>query len=517
MHTLLAALLRPLFLALALAAPCVLEERAATPAPDARPNFVFVLGEGHGWSSTSVAMDGATKDARPPGATPALERLAQEGLRFSRFYASCPRCTPSRAAFLTGISPAKLHMTYVNERGVERRRRDDEDTAATPRVIAPEPRGELPDDVRTIADRLRAAGYATAHFGKWHVGRADPTSHGFDESDGANTNQGPERGVAPNPRQASVITERGIAFVKASVAAKKPFYLQLSHYGAGNEDEVTPQALARARELAPGLRSKELAELAGVLDMDMAIGRVLAALDELGIADHTYVIFSTDHGTPGGSRRNSANPPLRGGKGSLHEGGVRVPFLVRGPKVVAGKVCSVRTSALDLVPTLLELAQRPIEAAAKPDGLTAVEGGSLAPLLASGTGFVARPRAELVLHYPHDDLDNGGPASAIYVDDWKLLRNYETDAVELFDIVADPEESHDRAATEPKVVERLRAQLDAYLKAVDAQMPRPATAADGAGASSDPKPTTGGSDEDPPRKRRGGREKGDREERSDVR
>lgn len=491
------------------------------------PNFVFILGEGHGWSSTSVDMDGTPpSDARPTGVTPNLEALAAQGMRFSDFYASCPRCTPSRASFLTGISPAKLHMTYVNEGGTGKREgggngggqgggkgggkgggqgggqgagkggpqgggrggakggnepaapAENADASKYPlmRMIPPSPEMELPADVKTTGDVLRGAGYATAHFGKWHAGRMDPTKHGFDVSDGPNTNQGPDRGEAPNPKQSTAITDRGIDFMRQQVKEGKPFFLQLSHYGCGSEAEATPESVAEVRALMPQLQGKQLGSAAGMRDMDKAIGRVMAALKELGIADHTYVFFSTDHGTPGGGsvRGVGANPPLTGAKGSVSDGGIRVPFLAWGPGVKAGTTSHVRATGMDLLPTMLDLAGKPLPKPEKPDARNVVEGGSLTGVLKNGgQGTVSRPREEIVVHFPHYDLNNGGPASAIFVGDLKLIRNYDTGKVTLYDIVKDPGESRDLAAKMPDKVKDMEARLDAYLKAVDAQMPRP--------------------------------------------
>ena len=478
---------------------------APNPTQVAKPNFVFVLGEGLGWSSASVDFDGREPShAKPAGLTPNLERLAEGGLRFSDFYATAPRCTPSRASFFTGISPAKLHMTYVNEGGANRRERDDPAEIAARRVLPPSPSSELPSGVKTTGDVLRAAGYATAHFGKWHVGRTDPTKHGFDVSDGANTNQGPERGETPNPKQFGAITDRAIEFMRAQVQAKKPFFVQVSHYSAANEDEVTPESLEFAKKLLPDARGKTLAIAAGTRDLDLAIGRVLATLRELGVDGNTYVFFSTDHGTPGGGggreggeRRAGANPPFVGGKGSVREGGVRVPFLVAGPGVQAGSVSSVRASGMDLLPTLLELAGAPLVKSEKPDEPLVVEGGSLANVLKhAGAGAVERSHAELVLHFPHYDLDNGGPATAIYSGAWKLVRNYETGRVTLHDLAKDREEAHDVAEKEQEVVKDLTARMDAYLKAVNAQMPTP----------NDGTAPKGGENE--PRKEKGGGKKG---------
>ena len=511
-------MIRPLlclFVLLLQAAAPAGDAPATQPATARKPNFVFILGEGHGWSSTSVDMDSTPpSDARPAGLTPNLEAMAAQGMRFSDFYASCPRCTPSRASFFTGISPAKLHMTYVNEGGAGKREGGGKggkgggkggkagNDAAAPgdgadadkypllRMIAPSPEMELPADVKTTGDVLRGAGYATAHFGKWHAGRMDPTKHGFDMSDGPNTNQGPDRGEQPNPKQSTMITDRGIDFMRQQVKAGKPFFLQLSHYGCGSEEEATPESVAEVRKLMPQLQGKQLGSVAGMRDMDKAIGRVMAALKELGIADNTYVFFSTDHGTPGGgsARGVGANPPLTGAKGSVSDGGIRVPFLVWGPGVKPDTTSHVRATGMDLLPTMLDLAGKPLPKPDEPDARNVVEGGSLSSVLKNGgQGTVSRPREEIVVHFPHYDLNNGGPASAIFVGDLKLIRNYDTGKVSLFDIVKDPGESRDLAAKMPDKVKELEARLDAYLKAVDAQMPRPnpeAGKASDAGASS---------------------------------
>ncbi|MBL8723070.1 MAG: sulfatase-like hydrolase/transferase, partial [Planctomycetes bacterium] len=237
-----------LLLVALLAVQALAAQTAAVPSTRA-PNFVVLVleGTGAGWASTSVAMDDHRPNARAFAAqTPSLQRLAKTGMRFSDFYVSAPRCTPSRASLLTGMSAAKLGMTYVNDGGSERRGagaggRSSENDDASPVVHKLSPatsRTELPQEVTTIAELLHGNGYATAHFGKWHVGRARPSAHGFDEDDGANTNRGPGNNDRPNPEEGLAITERGIAFARAQVAARQPFYLQLSHYGGGSAEEA---------------------------------------------------------------------------------------------------------------------------------------------------------------------------------------------------------------------------------------------------------------------------------------
>ena len=468
------------------AAPKPAAPPSAVPAP--RPNFVFVQAEAQGWSSTSVDMDGAPPShAKPAGLTPNLEKLAADGTRMSDFYVSAPRCTPSRASWVTGIGPSKLRMTYQNEPGggsVDERYK-------LMKMIPPAPEADLPQGVRTTGAVLKDLGYASAHFGKWHVGRQAPSTVGFDLCDGNNSNQGPERGTEPNPKQAQAITDRGIAFMREQVKAGKPFYLQLSHYGYGSEAEATPEALAAAKALVPGVSGKPMGAIAGARDVDTQLGRVLATLKELGIADRTFVFYSADHGAQGGGGgggggggRSQANPPFSGGKGSLSEGGIRVPFIVVGPGIPAGKVVDVRATNMDLLPTMLDLAGA-AKATAKLEDRTAMEGGSLAPALRAGSGPVSRPYEGIALHFPHYDLNNGGPASAFYLGQWKLVRNYDTGRVSLYDISTDRAESTNLAAQNPEAVKDLESRLDAYLAAVNAPMARVNTAP-GAGTGTAP-------------------------------
>ncbi len=379
--------------------------------------------------------------------TPNLERLAAAGMRFSDGYAPSPRCTPSRAALLTGRSPAQLHMTFVGDgrRGLQ----EGEFLDSGAKLLTPWPQLELPTSTITIAEYLKQAGYETAHFGKWHLGRVSPNQHGFDESDGATGNGGPDNVANPNPKQALAMTSKGIAFMERQVKAGKPFYLQLSHYP--NQPER-----GGGSERPPKSADDETAFA------DQSLGQILDAVARLGLGTNTYLIYTTDHGTPG------RNAPLTGGKGTVWEGGLRVPFIVAGPGVKADACSHVRVSATDLFPTFAELAK---VKEALPAG---VEGGSFTRVLkAGGVGEVKRPRDEFVVHFPHYDKDAQGPASAIYVGELKLIHVYETGGLKLFNLANDPGEHHDLAAQMSDKAKELDARLLAYLKAVNAQMPKP--------------------------------------------
>jgi len=428
-----------------------------------------------------VRMDDAVPESRSAFVrTPSFEKLAQGGMRFANFYAPSPRCTPSRATLFTGKSPAQLHMTFVGEG------KKDTGGSANSRVTPPPSSTELPASETTIAELLKRAGYATAHFGKWHAGRASPREHGFDESDGATSNGGPDNVDNPHPKQLFGMTERGMDFMARQVKAGKPFYLQLSHYASRHGGDARPESIAAVKSWGGNLDERDLGTAAADWDLDVAFGMVLKKLDELGIANNTYVMFTTDHGTPG------KNPPFTGGKGTVSEGGLRVPLIIRGPGIKPGVCSHVRAVGADLFPTIAELAHvtEPL-----PKG---VEGGSLVPVLTNaGNGTVKRPREEFVVHFPHYDKDPIGPASAILLGNYKLIRVYESGALRLYDIVKDIREQHDLAKDLPDKVAELDRRLSEYLKAVNAQMPTVNPNA-GPGQSSEPKRGRKGKGKDKP-------------------
>lgn len=417
----------------------------AAPAAD-RPNFVVVLGEGAGWSSSSVQMDDRDSTSKSTTLhTPSLERLAAAGMRFAQGYAASPRCTPSRAALFTGLSPAALHMTFV---GTGKREK-----AGTGepwmKVLPPLAQLELPESTTTIAELLHRTGYATAHFGKWHVGRANPSRHGFDENDGPTGNGGPDEVASPNPKQALAMTAHGIDFMTRQVKAGRPFYLQLSHYP--DQPEKGSERNRPAADIAEEARA-----------LDQTLGQLLDAIEQLGLQDKTYVIYTTDHGTLG------KNIPLAGGKGTVSEGGLRVPFVVAGPGIAAGACSHVRVSALDFFPTFAELAHVTESLPAE------LEGGSLVPVfMTGGAETVSRPREEFVVHFPHYDSDPLGPASALFLGSLKLIRFYATGESRLYDLDQDKTEHHNLASSQPEALADLDARLTAYLAAVKAQLPLP--------------------------------------------
>ena len=401
-------------------------KRVANPMPATKPNFIVILGEGHGNSSLPFTQDPALPDARNTGVKmPAFEEVANNGIRFSRFYAASPRCTPTRAALLTGKTSGRLQMTFVNEG-----RKDD---ASNTKMLPPRTSMELATTETTLPEMLQSAGYAAAHFGKWHVGRTNPATHGFTENDGANNNGGPENVQDPATLQTPKNGTAAAEFIKKQIAAKKPFYVQISQYAS--KADVDQER------------------------MDTVLAELQKVLKEAGQADNTYILYTTDHGNPG------RNLPFKAGKGFLTEGGIRVPFVISGPGIPKGKFIPTPVSTMDIFPTIAELAG--VKTLPKD-----LDGGSLASILKSGSaGKVTGRGDDMFFHFPHYDMNNGGPCSAIVSGDYKLIRYYEDDHFELYNVVTDPSERKNLVMDKPEILKEMTGKLEAYLKSINAGMP----------------------------------------------
>ena len=419
-----------------------------------RPNFVFVLSDDQGFSGTSVRMDDAVPDSRSDYyRTPNLERLASQGMRFARAYAPSPVCSPTRYSLLTGKSAARHGMTKASP--VVR-------AAPAYRLIPPSIPRQIARDETTLAHLLKRAGYATAHFGKWHLGSGGPGGFGFDEHDGETGNRDAAPHKDPNPVDIFGITRRAVAFMAKHAKASAPFYVQLSHHALHypeNSRKATQQACAARPK---GRYHHDVLRAAITEDLDAGAGELLDGIDRLGLAGSTYVIYMSDNGAGGGS----TNWPLAGGKGTLWEGGIRVPMIVRGPGVKAGTMCRVPVTGCDLLPTLCELAGA---GGSLPPGL---DGGGIAPLLKNeGRGEVKRPREEIVWHFPHYQKPGLGPHSAILLGRHKLIKLHETDQVRLFDLSRDIGERRDLAGEMPDKAAEMHRRLSKYLRDVNARMP----------------------------------------------
>jgi arylsulfatase A-like enzyme len=419
------------------------------------PNILLVVADDMGVHQLGQAGGGFYE-------TPALDRLAAEGAQFACAYGASPVCSPSRAALYTGLHPARLHLTnYIP--GTE---------PANPRLLTPPWRAHLPVGIPTLGSVFRARGYATGHFGKWHLapdynyraGRPmDPESQGF-ESVLVTRKPAADADPEGDPHHMDEITDAAIDFMRG--AGDRPFLGVVAH-NALHRPELAPAAEIARFAGKPGAdRDCNRPVLAAMTArLDRTVGRLLEHLAVSGRDRDTIVVFTSDHGALG---RSGERKPLRGAKADLYEGGVRVPLLVRWPDRIAPGVRRTPACGTDLLPTLLELA-----GGAAPAG---GDGASLRPaLLDPRTETNERP---LYWHFPHYHHLGIGPCGAVRHGRWKLIEWFErSDAdpgrpeggCELFDLAADPGETHDLAAREPARTRELRARLAAWRSTVGAQ------------------------------------------------
>ena len=429
----------------------------------ASPNVLLILADDMSWVGTSVQMAPDLRGSRSDyHRTPNLERLAREGMRFSDAYAPHPNCSPTRLAIQTGKSPAQLKMTDIINRGSGRY------YDGLP-MIPPQHIDHIPHAEVTLAEFVKQhrPGYATGHFGKWHLAGGGPGRHGYDEHSGATSNR-EGRSAAPDPKRTVSVTTRAIDFLNHRKQAGEPFFLQVSYYAVHLGIFAFDKTVREFAGKPKGERHNHAAHAAMTHETDAAVGRLLAALDDLDLADNTYVIFTSDNGSyhHSGDTRVMTNAPLRGQKASLWEGGIRVPLFVRGPGVQAGAVSRVPVTGMDFYPTIAELLGAQAELPPR------IEGGSLTGLLKNGgEGAVSRRRGELVWHFPHYQTDKGSkPSSAIRAGNWKLIKLYESQEVKLFDLSQDIGETQDVGNENPEVARRLEKRLQAYLEEIDAPM-----------------------------------------------
>jgi arylsulfatase A len=410
-----------------------------------------------GWTGLSCCMDDTIPDSKSDFyKTPCIDKLAGQGMRFSKAYSPSSMCTPSRASFLTGKSPALLRMTTPGPAHSQPTNR---------KLIPPAHIDSLPESETTIAELLRDRGYETAHLGKWHLSGGGPGHHGFDEHDGDTSNGGPGLNEDPNPKDVFGITKRAVAFMEQQVAAEKPFYLQLSHYAVHGPSKALDSTQAAFAEQTPGTRHRNVEYAAMTHDLDTSVGMVLDGIDRLGLAENTYVVFMSDNGAAA-PLRSAENRPLSGGKATFWEGGIRVPLIIRGPGVKPNSFCSESVVGFDLFPTFSELA------GVSPVKRSSIEGTSLVPLLLAQAGRpFEREREELVFHFPHYAKGPAQtPQSAILSGNFKLIHFHETNESRLFDLAQDIGERNDLSTQMSDKAAEITQNLDAYLAGVDAQM-----------------------------------------------
>ena len=429
-----------------------------------KPNFVFVLIDDLGWADLGCYGSRFHE-------TPNVDALAAGGMRFTSGYAACPVCSPTRASIMTGKYPARLGLTnYL----IGRRMLPD-----SPILPAPY-RHELPLEEVTIAEALKGAGYATCHLGKWHLGGEAfyPEHQGFDLNIGGGQAGHPRSYFAPNSpvvgrRDGEYLPDRlaeeAVRFIEAN--KDKPFFLYLSHYAVHIPIEAPEQMIARYRAKPKPAGGQDNPIYGAMVEsIDRSVGRVMKALERLGIDDRTVTMFTSDNGglsvREGPNTPATSNAPLRGGKGQLYEGGIREPWIVKWPGVVEpGSTCDVPVSSVDFFPTILEIAGT---GAVQTNG--PIDGESIVPLLKQA----GRVRREAIYwHYPHFSNQLGRPGGAVRQGDFKLIERYEDGTLELYDLKGDMSETRNLAAAMPDTAAELRRRLHEWGRSVNANMPPP--------------------------------------------
>jgi arylsulfatase A-like enzyme len=418
------------------------------------PNFVVILIDDYGWTDSGVYGSDFYE-------TPNINRLASQGVRFTQGYSACTVCSPSRAAIMTGRYPARLHLTDWIA-GHNR---------PYAKLRPPEWTKHLPLEETTLAEALKTGGYKTCSIGKWHLGDPPfyPDKQGFDENIGGTFRGQPPSYFSPYKIETlkdgpagEYLTDRegeeAATFVRRN--SQNPFFLYLPHYAVHTPLQAKPELIEKyTRKARPGSPQTNARYAAMVESMDAAVGRLMAALDESGVADNTYVVFTSDNG---GLLSSTTNLSLRAGKGSAYEGGVRVPLIVRGPGIRAGSVNDVPACGIDIFPTILELAGRRV-----PQGVR-LDGESLAPLLLGRAKRTKRDR--LFWHYPHYHPGGATPYSAIRLNDWRLVEFQEDNTVELYNLAEDVGEKNNLAERVPTKKRQLLDALHSWRKDVGAQM-----------------------------------------------
>lgn len=431
-----------------------------------RPNVIVILADDLG------AVDLTCYGSRFHR-TPHLDRLAADGLRFTAAYASCPVCSPTRAALLTGKVPPRLGITdWLPGRP---------DRPDQP-LRRPQLQQQLALAEITLAEALKKAGYVTGHIGKWHLGGDGfgPEQQGFDSNVAGDHTGTPlsyfapfrnKQGFMPGLEKAPAgeyLTDRYAAEAERFLDRHKdqPFFLYLPHNAVHTPLRAKAELIKNyPPKVVPGRQSNPV--YAAMLEsLDDSVGRVVRKLDQLKLSDRTIVVFTSDNGglatLEGPGTPATINSPLREGKGWLYEGGVRVPLIVKWPGVVkAGGTSAVPVISHDLFPTLVQ---------AGGGTVGAIDGVSLLPLLRGGAG----PRREaLYWHYPHYANQGSRPGGAVRAGAWKYVESYQDGRRELYDLSKDGSENRNLAAEQPEVVAKLAAQLDAWRKQVGASMPTP--------------------------------------------
>jgi len=431
--------------------------------PSTPANIVFIMLDDWGWQD--AAFMGSDYYL-----TPNIDKLAKTSYRFNQAYSASPNCAPTRAAFMSGQYSQRTGIFTVKSaaRGKAQQRR----------LIPTTNNTVLADDVITLAESLKNAGYDTAFMGKWHLGAGDeggPLKQGFDINIGGNHTGTPKSYFSPfknttikdGPKREYLpdrLSQEAANYIKAD--HDKPFFLFLSHY-AVHTPMKAPQASIDKHKTRQGDKFHNNPIYAAMIEhSDNSVANVLNALEEKGISDNTWVILTSDNG---GHHGITQAPDLRGAKGMFYEGGLRVPLLVKAPKQQKQVVIEEPVSTLDFYPTLLAISQ------SKPPAKQVFDGNNLLPLLTNE----AFNREALYFHFPayleggkhNKALWRNTPSSMIRMGDYKLIEYFEYGQLELYNLKNDLKESKNIALIKPQVTANLYKKLQAWRKNTNAPVP----------------------------------------------
>jgi arylsulfatase A-like enzyme len=465
---------------------CVFYSAVGLAEESARPNVVFILADDLGWADTTLY--GHTKFYN----TPNLERLAKRGMTFTHAYSASPLCSPTRSAILTGLSPARTGITTPNCHLPQVVLKATPGVSAPPsaKSVQPEPVTRLKTDYPTLAKSLKAAGYATGHFGKWHLGHEpySPREHGFDVDVPHHPGPGPAGSyVAPwkfkdfdhdpdVPQQhiEDRMAKEATAWIERH--KDKPFFLNYWMFSVHAPFDAKQDLIEKhRRRLNPKDRQRSPTYAAMVESMDDAVGTLLDTLDRLQLADNTIVVFTSDNGGNMYSEVDgtvpTSNVPLRGGKATMFEGGTRVPCVVNWPGVIEpNSKCDVPLQSEDYYPTLLDGLGIPPAKGQQFDGM------SVLPVFKGGK-VTDRPRFQYFPHSPPVP-DWLPPSVSVHRGDWKLIRIFhggdkDSHRYLLYDLRADISETNNLADAKPELVRELDSLIEDFLHHTNAVRPIP--------------------------------------------
>lgn len=453
-------------LALLLNYGCKSEEK-----PSPRPNIILIVADDLGWGDLSCYGNTFIETAH-------LDKLSEQGLRFTNAYAAGPLCSPTRASIVTGINPARLNLTeHIHGH---------HPTPPSQQLVTPKTAQGLPLDASTIGEALQKVGYTTGHIGKWHLGggKFSPANRGYDLAFGGswaglpgsffypffNGDAYPE--LKENSKEGDYLTDKltdkALSFIVDN--REIPFFLALNFYAPHVPIEGKPELVEKYRNkrgdepdsLLPNVHYAAMVEA-----IDQNVGRILNQLEKIDLSQRTIVLFTSDNGglhvreVPAFDKHTppTTNTPLKDGKGYLHEGGIRIPLIIRNPfSAVKGKEINTPVITDDLFNTIMAMVG---------SGATTEDGLDLTPLL---YGKAIKER-NLYWHFPHYSPQSGLPGSIVRSGKYKLITWYETGEMALYDLEKDLGERDNLLEENPDLVEEMQHALDLWLKKVNAKMP----------------------------------------------